>query len=245
MENNLVRLAEFRQALKHYRVSEPSKQILARTKLVLLVAPSAGGRNTIIKKLTKMGDYYFVVSDTTRRPRVNNGVLEENGKEYWFRSEDEMLQDIKSGKFLEAEVIHGQQVSGISIRELKKASDNNKIAITDVDIGGISNIIDAKPDTIAIAVLPPSFEEWQRRLSLRGPIETREYNRRMQTAIRIFKEATSHSRFTFVINDKVELAAAQIDQIVKQGTGGASKQEEARVLAHELRKAAEAAMSRL
>lgn len=245
MENNLTRLAEFQDALKHYHVSESSRQILSRTKLVLLVAPSAGGRNTIISELMKRGDYYFVVSDTTRRPRVNNGVLEENGKEYWFRSEVEMLQDVKDGKFLEAEIIHGQQVSGISIRELKKASDHNKIAITDVDIGGISNIIEAKPDTIAIAVLPPSFEEWQRRLSLRGTIEVAEYKRRMQTAVKIFKEATSHSRFTFVINDNIEQAAAQIDNIAKKVITGSGQQDKARMLAHELKKATEAAISRL
>ncbi len=34
-----------------------------------------------------------------------------------------MLNDLENGKFLEAEIIHAQQVSGISIRELKKADD--------------------------------------------------------------------------------------------------------------------------
>lgn len=234
MENNLTRLAEFQDALKHYNVSESSRQILSKTKLVLLVAPSAGGRNTIISELMKLGDYYFVISDTTRQPRFNNGVLEENGKEYWFRSEFEMLQDVKGGKFLEAEIIHGQQVSGISVRELKKASDHNKIAITDVDIGGISNIIEAKPDTIAIAVLPPSFEEWQRRLSLRGTIEVSEYKRRMQTACKIFKQAAKHTKFAFVINDNLAHATEQINHIAKKGMTDAKKNDQARQLATKL-----------
>ena len=245
MENNLRRLAEFQEVLKHYRISELSRQILTQTKLVLLIAPSAGGRNTIIQELLKLGDYYFVVSDTTRQPRVNNGVLERSGREYWFRTEDEMLHDLKEGKFLEAEIIHGQQVSGISIRELKKAHDDNKIAITDVDIGGISNIIHAKPDTVAIAVLPPSFEEWQQRLSIRGPIEVGEYKRRMQTACKIFEQAASHSKFAFVINDNLSHAVEQINHIAKKGMTDAKKEDQARQLATKLLSDTQAAISNL
>ena len=44
-------------------------------------------------------------SATTREPRENNGILEQNGREYFFRDETEMLADIKAGNFLEAEVI--------------------------------------------------------------------------------------------------------------------------------------------
>lgn len=245
MQNNLLRLSEFKEVLSHYHISDASRQILTQTKLVLLVAPSAGGRNTIIQELLKLSDYYFVVSDTTRQPRVNNGVLEKSGQEYWFRTEDEMLYDLKQGKFLEAEIIHGQQVSGISIRELKKAHDNNKIAITDVDIGGISSIIHAKPDTVAIAVLPPSFEEWQRRLSIRGPIEVGEYKRRMQTACKIFEQAASHSKFVFVINDNLDHAVEQINHIAKKGMTDAKKEEQARKLATKLLEDTQAALRSL
>lgn len=234
MPNKLARLAEFKEALKHYNISDASNRILTEAKLVLLVAPSAGGRNTLIRELLKTGEYYFVVSDTTRKPRVNNGVLEKSGQEYWFRTEEEMLQDLKDGKFLEAEIIHGQQVSGISIRELKHAYDNNKIAITDVDIGGISNILHAKPDTVAIAVLPPSFQEWQQRLSIRGPIEVGEYKRRMQTACKIFEQAASHSKFAFVINDNLQHATEQINHIAKKGMTDAKKEDQARQLATKL-----------
>lgn len=245
MQNNLARLAEFREVLKNYHISDASRRILTQAKLVLLVAPSAGGRNTVIRELVKTGEYYFVVSDTTRLPRVNNGVLEKSGQEYWFRTEEEMLQDLRDGKFLEAEIIHGQQVSGISIRELEKAYDNNKIAITDVDIGGISNIIHAKPDTVAIAVLPPSFQEWQQRLSIRGPIEVGEYKRRMQTACKIFEQATSHSKFAFVINDNLEHAIQQIDHIAKKGMTDAKKNDQARQLAAELLEDTQAAIKDL
>lgn len=234
MENKLEHLNEFKNLLAHYRVSESSKKILDKTNLVLLLAPSAGGRNTVIQELLKTQDYYFVVSDTTRHPRLNNDVMEQNGEQYWFRPELEMLRDIQDGKFLEAELIHGQQVSGISIREVKKALDDNKVAITDVDVGGMNSILDVKPDTVAIIVLPPSFEEWQRRMTTRGALEQGEYKRRMQTACTIFSEALSHSLFRFVINDSVKTATYRIHQLTKEGIVDPEMQYQGRELTKQL-----------
>src|SRR5665213_1025428 len=105
-QNKLVRIAEFRTALEGYHLSKAALQTLSQTELVLLVAPSSTGRNTIIWELLKIGDYHFVVSDTTRKPRVNDGLLEQSGREYWFRSEQEVLTDIQQGKYLEAAIIH-------------------------------------------------------------------------------------------------------------------------------------------
>lgn len=200
--------------LADYHVSEESKQILANTRLVLLLAPSGGGRNTLIRELAKTGKYHFIVSDTTRQPRVNDGVQEQNGVEYWFRSEEDVLSDLEVGKFLEAELIHDQQVSGISIRELQKAQDENRIAITDVDMGGLHNIMQAMPSVNAVLVLPPSFEEWQRRMLNRGEMTPDEHRRRLETAIKIFTVALEHDYFKFVINDTIEHAAEQIKTLI-------------------------------
>jgi guanylate kinase len=215
MENHLSHLDEFTDILADYKVSKRAQQSLKSIKLVLLVAPSAGGRNTLINQLLTTGRYNSIVSDTTRSPRVNNGVQEENGHEYWFRSEEEVLADLRSGELLEAEIIHNQQVSGISIRELEKASGGNKISITDIDIGGIKNILKAKPDVIALLILPPSFEEWQRRLSARGQLQGDEYYRRMQTAVKILTDALTNKDLIIIISDVVEHSAQQVDDIVK------------------------------
>ncbi len=215
MENHLRHLDEFTEILSNYKVSLRAQQSLKSIKLVLLVAPSAGGRNTLINQLLTTGRYNFIISDTTRKPRVNNGVLEQNGREYWFRSEEQVLSDLKNGELLEAEVIHNQQVSGISIRELEKASKGNKISITDIDIGGIKNILRAKPDVIAILILPPSFEEWQRRLSTRGELTGEEYRRRMQTAASILSDALTNKDLIIIISDDVKHSAKQVDDILE------------------------------
>ncbi|CAN5417380.1 hypothetical protein BH09PAT4_BH09PAT4_02390 [soil metagenome] len=206
-------LAQFEEALRDYHYSDAAKQILVKTKLVLLVGVTASGRNTAIRELLKTNRYHFIISDTTRQPRKNNGVLEQNGVEYFFRTEEEMLQEIKDGYFLEAEVIHGRQVSGISMRELKIASDEHKIAITDVDIGGLQNVVNLKPDTVAVLMLPPNFDEWQKRIKGRGDMVQEVYKSRLETAVRIFEIAKTIPGLHFVVNDNVARCAKELDII--------------------------------
>ena len=196
--NELVRIDEFREALNGYHLSKAALQTLSQTELVLLVATTSTGRNTIIRQLLKTGDYHFVVSDTTRKPRVNDGLLEQNGREYWFRTENEVLTDIRQGKYLEAAIIHNQQVSGISVRELEKARDEEKIAVADTEVAGAENATKYKPDTIAIFVLPPSFDEWQRRIQHRGTMDPVEFKRRMQSAAKEYAMALEHDYYHFI-----------------------------------------------
>jgi guanylate kinase len=205
---------EFQDVLEDYVTSERAKQVLQNMQLVLLIAATSSGKNTIIQHLIESGKYYYIVSDTTRQPRENDGVLEQNGKEYWFRTEEEVLADLKAGEYLEAEIIHGQQVSGISIRELEKAQVQGKIAITDIDLQGVHNVIKAKTDAIAIMVLPPSFEEWQRRLASRGKMRPDEQKRRLKTASNIFEDGLRQNYYDFVIAENVEQSGAIVDAIV-------------------------------
>lgn len=232
--NELVNLQKFQNLLADYQLSKAALQTLSQTQLVLLVAPTSSGRNHLIRELMKTGDYYYIVSDTTRKPRTNDGVMEQSGVEYWFRDEQTVLQDIEEGKYLEAAVIHQQQVSGISIRELQQATDQGKIAITDAEIVGIDNAIKLKPDTLGIFVLPPNFDEWQRRLHHRGDMHPEEYKRRMESAVSEFVAALERPYYKFVINDDVSDAVQQINSIAKLDIYDVERQATARHLAEQL-----------
>lgn len=233
--NELEHLEEFNDILKNYHVSEAGEKILQQTTLVLCSAPTATGRNTIIRELVKSNKYYFIISDTTRKPRINDGVQEQNGVEYWFRTEAQMLEELKAGKLLEAEVIHAQQVSGISIREIEKAQTQQQVAITDADSGGIKIVTKVKPDTICIFFLPPNFEEWQRRIDSRGAMDPTEKRRRLTTAIQEIEFALGTGFHKFVINDDLAEAVARVDAIVADPShADVADQEQARALAQEL-----------
>ena len=212
--NSLEHLSDFQQALQNYKPSEAAQKLLQNMKLVLLVGPTSSGRNTIINTLLESGNYHSIVSDTTRQPRENNGVLEQNGREYWFRTEEELLADIKKGAFLEAAVIHNQQVSGISMRELTSAADQGLIAINEIEVAGADNIHSIKPDALCLFILPPSFDEWMARMTARGQLPAEEVRRRLESAVYEITTALDRDFYQFVVNDTFIQTAARIDKMI-------------------------------
>ena len=234
--NELRHAEEFNKVLASYKMSASAVKTLAETKLVLLVAPTSSGRNTIIRELLKTGRFHYIVSDTTRQPRVNNGVLEENGREYWFRKEDDLLEELRGGEFVEAAVIHNQQVSGISIRELEKARVDKKIAITDIQIDGARNIQAAKPDTLVIFMIPPTFDIWLERIHSRGQMPADELKRRLESACKEFEAAFKNDYYRFVLNDTVDGTTAEVRDFAEPGQYDSLKETFARQVAENLYK---------
>jgi len=217
MENRLDHFDEFVEILSTYKVSDEGKEMLKRAKLACLVGPTSAGRNTLINGLLKTGEYHQIISDTTRNIRVNDGKLEQNGVEYWFKTEEDVLSDLKAGLFLEAALIHNQQVSGTSLRELKKATNQDKVAINEIQIDGMRNIIGLKPDAKAFFVVPPGFRVWMERLEKRGILSEDEKQKRLSSALKEFEAALNCDYYTFVVNDNLEVAMDQIHKHAIEG----------------------------
>lgn len=235
--NELKRIAEFRSALENYSLSGAARRTLDETPLVLLVGPTGSGRNTIINELLKTGHYAHIISDTTREMRMKDGVpIEKNGREYWFRKEDDVLEEVRRGEFLEAAIIHGQQVSGISIREIKKAHAAGHIGITDVEPNGAATIHKLKPDVTAVFVLPPSFDVWMARLHNRAELPEDELRRRLETAHHEIDTALKSDFYMFAINLDLARAVEDIDGMVRLHHHDAEKQRAAHELAEQLRR---------
>ena len=232
--NELKQAEAFARVLNNYKLPEEARDSLKEIELVLLTGPSSSGRNSIINELLKSGGYHFVISDTTRKPRINDGILEQNGREYWFRSEEDMLKDLEDGKFLEAAIIHNQQVSGISIRELLAAADEHKIAINEVEVVGADHIHAVAPQVIFLFVLPPSFDEWMVRMNSRGSLPPDETKRRLQSAVNEIDTALNRNYYHFIINDTFVKTATKVDQIARGQVIDTNDQTSAKELAKQL-----------
>lgn len=233
-QNKLVHIAEFQKILDGYTPSDQSAQILKGTKLVLLVGPTAAGRNTLINILLATNRYHFIVSNTTRKPRANNGVMEQDGVEYWFTKEEDFLESLKSGAYLEAAVIHGQQVSGISIKELDTARRSGLVAIDEIEVAGGANICKQKPDALFIFLLPPTFDIWMQRLRGRGEMPEDEVRRRLQSAQDEIAHALAADFYQFVINNEIHEAAVAVDELANGRAPDMVKQEMGRNHAEQL-----------
>jgi guanylate kinase len=228
--NELIHREEFRSILRDYKVSSHAQTILSKTKLLLLAGVTSSGRNTVLGELLKSGKYHYITSNTTRKPRLNHGRIEQNGEEYWFTSEEEFLDGLRKGEYVEAAIIHDQQVSGISIDEIEIASKEGKIAATDIEIVGVASIVDSKPDTVSVFMIPPNFQTWLERINGRGHMAELELRRRLNSAVKEINEALSRKYFVIVVNDEFHKTAKIIDNIFEN----TPDQEQPRVLAKKL-----------
>ncbi len=230
----LKHLNDFQRVLKTYKPSLELLDLLHDNKFVLLSAPTAAGRNTIIKNLIMTGKYYYVISDTTRLPRINNGIPERSGEEYWFKSEEEFLQGLKNGAYVEAAIIHNQQVSGVSLAELRRASQTGTIAITDIDIQGCDTIKSYSDATIPVFILPPAFPEWMSRLDGRGAMDPEEKRRRLISAAQEIELAMQRSYFKFIVNWDLRVTVEQLHEHIISGQFSELEQANAHTHAEQL-----------
>ncbi|HWT56047.1 MAG TPA: hypothetical protein VN031_03380 [Candidatus Microsaccharimonas sp.] len=232
--NKLTQISDFRQVLTDYHLSAAARATLQATNLALLIGPTSSGKNTIIDELVKTDKYHRIISDTTRKPRRNNGVLEQDGVEYWFRSEADILADLHAGSFLEAAIIHEQQVSGISIRELQVAAEEGRVAVNEVDIVGADNIHASKPDAMFFFIVPPSFDEWMVRMASRGALPEDEVRRRLESSITELSTALERDYYWFVVNDTFVQTAHKIDAAVAARAHDPAEQAHSRQVAEQL-----------
>jgi guanylate kinase len=203
--------------IQQYQVSNETADLVRTARLLLIAGVVGGGKNTVINELLKNSDkYHEIVSHTTRAPRINHGVAEQDSVDYHFVSLDEAQQLVEEKTFIEVKYVHGN-VYGTSANELRAAHDNNKVAITDIDIHGVMEYLAIKPDMHAIFLLPPSVDTWLKRLERRyGDLDQHqdELQKRFETAYQEIKHIQRDKRFIIVINDDLETTVERIEEIL-------------------------------
>jgi len=213
--NQLLHKEEFERILSNYQPSQATLDTARDLRIVLLIGITSSGRNTIIQGLVRRGGYHEFVTDTTRQPRSNNGVMEEHGKEYYFRSEEDFLKRLEEGKYLEAAIIHGQQISGTSFEQLNLSREKRSIAIGDFENTGALSLLKLDIDCQVYFLIPPSFEEWMKRLTARGVLDQQEIHRRLVSAEQQLQEALEEPRFSIVVNDRLDQTVELLDKQIK------------------------------
>lgn len=226
---------ELKELLDSYSVPDAAIELLRKAKVVFLVGVSGAGKNTILNELLKTGKYKLVISHTTRKPRENHGILEQDGKDYHFIDELEAKRMLETGEFIEAKIYSGN-IYGTSLREVADAYAEGKIALSDIEVQGVSEYMQVSSNVTPVFILPPDFETWQSRLRARyggGNPNEEDLKKRMETAKKELTEALSKDYFEFVINDELTRAVEAVDEVA-HGSLSAAKNENARNVAEQI-----------
>jgi guanylate kinase len=183
---------------------------LAGTPVVVVTGPSGAGKGTLERViLERMPELALAVSATTR-PRRSS---EQDGREYWFISDDDFDERVERGDFLEwVPYVSGHRY-GTLRSEIDRIRDLGKVPLLDLEIEGALHVRDTVPGAVTVFVDAPSFAELERRLRERATESSGEIHERLELALEQQKRAGEFDHV--IVNDDVERAAGELEEIVR------------------------------
>ena len=223
--------------LAAYKPDDSVKKFIKETPILLLVGPTGAGKDSLKDKLLETGDYHHIVSHTTRKPRINHGIIEQNGREYHFIDKAAAEKMLDDHALIEAKMYSGN-LYGTSVAEIQAAHNEGKIAMTDIEVQGVAEYKALDPGVMAVFLLPPDFKTWQERLQRRyGDVVDAEDSRlRLQTALDEIEQLLNTDYYIPVINKDLNTVFDQIQTIVKSQDHTSSDEPRARAVAEQLDK---------
>lgn len=183
-------------------------------KLVVFTGPSAVGKATIEKHLfeDKELKLKLSISATTRKPREG----EVDGTHYYFITPEEFDKKIENNEFIEWNK-HFSNKYGTLKSEIKRISNDGNIPFIEVEVIGAKNIIENNKDEnlISIFIKPPSLEELEKRIRLRGSENEEQIIERMS---RVKEELQYIDMFQYcIVNDNITKAVEEAKVAIKDG----------------------------
>lgn len=223
------------QKLSAYEPDSSTQQLIKETPILLLVGPTGAGKDSLKDKLLETGDYHHIVSHTTRPPRINHGVIEQDGREYHFIDKAAAEKMLDDHGFIEAKMYSGN-LYGTSVAEIQAAHDEGKVAMTDIEVQGVAEYKALDPGVMAVFLLPPDFKTWQERLQRRygDVVDAADSRLRMETALNELQQLLTTDYYVAVINDDLEATYQQIQKVVSSQDHTAPDEPRAREVAKQL-----------
>ena len=182
---------------------------MSRTKgkLYVIAGPSGTGKGTICAELLKDIGNEFSVSMTTRDPRPG----EVHGREYYFVSREEFLENIEAGNFLEHATVF-DNFYGTPKDMVISRLERGRNVILDIDVQGSLQVKKAMPDAVLIFILPPSMAELRQRLEGRGTETAEKIAKRFGQALNEIRLLGEYDYL--IVNDDLDTAVATARSIM-------------------------------
>ncbi len=176
--------------------------------MLVVTGPSGAGKGTLIRELVaRVPAIATTVSATTRSRRPG----EEDGREYWFLTDDDFSQRVAAAEFLEwVEYVSGHRY-GTLRSELDRIAANGRVPLLELETEGALRVKRGMPGAVTIFI-SASVDELETRLRERATESTGEIGERIELARRQLEQA---DEFDHVIeNDDLGRAVGELTQLV-------------------------------
>ncbi len=186
--------------------------------LFVVTGPSGAGKGTVLGRLLKETDnIFFSVSATTRAPREG----EQEGVNYYYVTKEQFESMIEKKQLLEYTIYAGNYY-GTPKAPVYSRTRRGEDVVLEIELQGAMNIKKKCKNAVFIFLAPPSMEELERRLRLRG---TEDEEHIMMRLKRAKEECAASEMFDhIVVNDQLDAAVNEMKSIVmdirNKKTGG-------------------------
>ncbi len=182
-------------------------------RLIIISGPSGAGKSTVVRRLLQECELPLTlsVSATTRPPRAG----EQQGVHYLFMDQDEFDRRRAAGEFLESKEVFGLGFwYGTLRQQVASGLSQGRWVILEIDVQGALAVLDQQEfDPITVFIHPGGMAELEHRLRNRETESEEAICARLETAL---AEMRYMHRYQYeVINDSVDVAVAEICQILK------------------------------
>ena len=177
-------------------------------KLIILTGPSGVGKGTVIKEvLSRDKNIWLSISATTREPREG----EEEGKNYYFLSQEKFKEMIEQNLFLEWAQFAGNYY-GTPLSSVNEKIKKGFIVLLEIEVEGAKQIKEKFPNSLSIFLLPPDKKELERRIRDRGTEKEEAIKKRL---LRANYEISTSNQFDFELtNHNVNETAKEILELI-------------------------------
>ncbi|MBE9214817.1 guanylate kinase [Plectonema cf. radiosum LEGE 06105] len=185
--------------------SGATTKLLSSGKLIVLTGPSGVGKGTLMRLLlSRHPELNYSISATTRPPRPG----EVDGKDYYFISRTKFQRLIEEDEFLEwAEF--ATNLYGTPRKPVIELLESGNSVLLEIELEGARQIRAKFPEVLSIFILPPNFNELEKRIRGRKKDSEAAISHRLKRAK---EEIDSAYEFDIqIVNDDLETAVHEIE----------------------------------
>ena len=180
---------------------------MSKGQLIVISGFSGAGKGTVVKGLVEKYGYSLSISATTRAPRPG----EADGKDYYFKTQDEFRTLIDYNGFIEwAQYVDNYYGTPRKFVEQELAAGRD--VILEIEVQGAAIVKNQYPDSRLIFITTKDVDTLKDRLAGRGSETEEQVSKRMKRAA---EEASFIGNYDYiVVNDDLNTCIDMVNSVI-------------------------------
>lgn len=185
--------------------------ILKKVPLMIVISgPSGVGKDSVLRALKKSKlPIQHVITVNTRAPRKD----EREGVDYFFVTREKFKAMIERQEFIEYSHVY-DDYKGVPKSQIRNALESGRDVLLRLDVQGAEKIKKLYPQAILIFLLPPSQEDWYKRLGGRRLSHEKDLDKRIATVQEELKKALNFDYLVVNEQNQLDRTVSLIETII-------------------------------